>query len=214
MHFKKWLALSIALLLPLQALAGPGAGQYANPQPPYINITAPNQLDGVNINPNTSAAGNFTTLSASGVFSPNGGTATQGTVFSTVLSGNPLSFLNFQTIPVASVNSGAGQLLLSGVVNRTIFVNGVTALVSGTASGATAVTFLCQPSGRTIGTFPVAQLVTSVPVSLYSSAGANTIAGAAAGTGCASGDSVYISHTGSNLATTTQVYPTLLYTIQ
>lgn len=183
MSFKKYLALAVALFIPLQAFAAPGSIQYANPQSPYINVVGNNQFD-------------------------------LATPFSTAFPGNPLAQLSFQTIPVASVNSGAGQLLLSGQTGRTIFVNGITALVSGSASGATAVTFLCQPSGRTIATFPIAQLVTSVPVSLYSSAGASTIAGAAAGTGCAASDSVYISHTGSNLATTTQVYPTLLYTVQ
>lgn len=182
----------------------------ANPILPFLNITGPNQLDGVNINPNTAAAGNFTNLTASGT-TRLANVATQSQAFSTAIAGNPLILGTLESIPVASVNAANGQVVLTGVAGRTIYPIALTLMVNGTAASATSEKVYCSPSTRSLGTFPVGILVSGVPVNVYST---SATAGIAMGNGCALNDSIYLSNVGSALTTTTILYPTLLYTVQ
>src|SRR5579884_657002 len=56
----KFLAIA-AILIPSIAL---GMTLNDGIQQPYLNISAPNQIDGVTVNPNTAAAGTFTAVTA------------------------------------------------------------------------------------------------------------------------------------------------------
>lgn len=157
------------------------------------------------------AAGAFTTLSASSVFSNNGGTATQGTAFSTVETGNPLLLQTVVNVPVASVNAVGGYTFISGVTGRKVYPGIPTVMVSGTAASATRLLIECT-GGNVLASIPIAYLVTNVPVTPFSST-INT-AGVGITQGCATGDGVFVSNVGSSMTTTTNVYINLPYTIQ
>lgn len=139
-------------------------------------------------------------------------TQTQG--FTATMPGNPLMLGTFQDLPVASVNAANGQIFVSGTTGRTIYPLQLSLMVSGTASVATSLKVVCSPSGKLVATFPIASLISSVPISPFSSGPGAIIAGPALVNGCISGDSLYVSNVGTNLAVTTDIYPALLYTVQ
>jgi len=62
------------LLIPILLFASAVSAQTLNlgVAQPYLNITAPNTIDGVIVNPTTSAAGKFTTVVASGTVTTTG----------------------------------------------------------------------------------------------------------------------------------------------
>lgn len=101
-----------ALLLPCLASAqtlNAGISQ------PYLNITAPNQIDGVSINPNTAGAGNFTTVTASGAATLSGGgtltgSFTGGTLVNTAITG-PAPTACGATCTVSVTKAGGTYLL-------------------------------------------------------------------------------------------------------
>jgi hypothetical protein len=132
-------------------------------------------------------------------------------VFNSTLTGNPLVQGFFMTVPVASANTG--QNLFASVSGRTIYPTGaLTIMASGTASGATAVTLKCVGSGTTVAKFLIASLVSNVPVGPFASAG--NLAGPALTQGCPVSDTIMVSVTGSNLATTTHLYINMPYILQ
>lgn len=212
MSLLKRVILACALLLPAESFAN-GQGENLNPIPPFLNITAPNQLDGVSINPNTAAAGNFTTLSASGLLSPSGGTAPSGTVFSTALTGNPLVLDNSANTLVSTVglNSAATTLLVASTAGRTIYPIGVTIMASGAAATATGLAIECS-DGTLIASWPVALLTSLNPLNAYSSTAVGR--GKALGTGCPASTGIVLSNVGTNVTTTTFVGTNVLYTDQ
>jgi len=133
-----------------------------------------------------------------------------GPTFSTALTGNPLQQVTYQNVTTASAN--ATTPVLASASGRAITVGaGLTVMASGTASGATAVVLKCS-GGNLIATFPIATLVDQVPVGPFASAGVIT-RGAALTKGCPSGEAVLVSSTGT-LATTTNVFVNLPYTVQ
>lgn len=253
MSFKKWLAIAAAILLPISAYAE--INSKSNPTLPFLNITGPNQLDGVSINPNTAAAGNFTTLNATGATTLQGNTTfTSAATFSsastfnntvtfnsaetnngsitfnsgaTLNSGitsidthyqtfgnslltNPIVQSTFQSFTTASANAGIN--ILNSTAGRKIFPGpGLAIMVSGTAAGATSVILQCQPSHRAFVTWPIAQLVTNVPVGIYASSA--TVLGSALVNGCDAADSIFLSVNGT-LSTTSQLFVNLPYTVQ
>lgn len=215
MSFKKLLAIALALLLPVCAHAELNGG--ANPVQPYINITAPDQLDGVSINPNTAAPGNFTNITASGNTTLNGPAifnstiSPQGTVFSQLQSGNPLMLYAFKDIPTASVIATGGYSLVSGVSGRTIYpAPGMTVMTSGTGATGTRIIVECA-SGNILLSAPIAAMVSGIPFAPFSST--LTYAGTAFNRGCAVSDAVLVSMVGG-LTTTTDVYVNMPYTLQ
>lgn len=148
----------------------------------------------------------------SGSVALTGTVATQGQVFTTVQAGNPLMQDTVQNIPVASVNQAGGQVLIQSVSGRTIYPSaGLTLLVSGTAATATSEKIVCLPSGRLVATFNIAQLVNSIPVGPMS---ASVVAGPALNEGCQINDDLVLSNVGSNLATTTNLFPNIPYVMQ
>ena len=141
------------------------------------------------------------------------GLATQLNTFSVTPSTNPLILGVASNILTASVNATGGYAFLSGVTSRTIYPMNLTVMASGTAATATSEKIVCLPSGNLIATIPITALVTSVPVGVYSSTG-SIIPGPAFAQGCQAGDGVYASNVGSNLATTTNLFITMPYTVQ
>lgn len=153
-------------------------------------------------------------VSIPGIFQP-GIVATQGQAFSTALSGNPLLLDTVQNVPIASINAaGFGFSFLSGVTGRTIFPHNIilTAL-GGTCATATNVKVQCT-SGNNVGTFPVAALVSAVGTQAFQSSGTTLNTVGAGYAGCASGDGVFISTTGSALATCASILVNMSYTVQ
>lgn len=198
----KLAALALALLLPAAAIA---QGLNIGIQQPYLNITAPNQIDGVNINPNTAAAGNFTTLNTAA-------TTPQGTIFSTAISGNPLSLDNYtDTVVSTSLTSAATTTILASAAGRTIDPIAVTIMVSGTAATATALALECS-DGTLIANWPIAVLTNNNPVNAYFSTVVTR--GTALGKGCPASTAVVLSNAGTNITTTTHVYTNVIYTVQ
>lgn len=236
MSFKKWLVLSIALLLPVGAYAEINGN--ANPTQPFLNITAPNQIDGVNVNPNTAAPGNFTNLTVSGTTTFSSSQAFSGpttfsntttftsspvfssgpssidthyAVFGNSLLQNPLTQTVFESFLTASANAGT-SVILNSAAGRTVFPGaGLSILVSGTAAGATSLNLECQSSHRVFVTWPIAELVNNIPVGIYASSA--TVLGSALTNGCNASDAVILSANGT-LSTTTQIFVNLPYTVQ
>lgn len=205
---KHWLAL-IALLIPAYAFASPGPGQYENPQQPFLNIIAPNVIDGVTINPNNTGAGNFSTLNTAA-------TTPQGTVFSTALTGNPLMLDNYQDIIVStSLTSAAMTTIIASTAGQAIVpTGGLTIMVSGTAATATALALECS-DGTLIASWPVADLKTLAPIGigLYSTTLSQVTTGAGL-MGCLASKAVMLSNVGTNITGTTRVYVNIPYTVQ
>ena len=131
--------------------------------------------------------------------------------FSTIAGSNPLLFQTVENIPVASVNAAGGQVIVAGITGRTIYPAGLIVMASGTAATATSEKIVCLPSGNLLATIPIASLVSLVPVQPF---GATVTAGQALGQGCVAGDGIFASNVGSNLATTTDVFVNMPYTVQ
>lgn len=187
-------------LLLIALLLVSGADAYAREygyQQPYLNITGTNQLS-------------INTLQTSGLFSPTS-VATQGQPFSTVESGNPLLLDTWQFIPVASINQTGGYNFLSGVTGRTIYPNSLLLMASGTGATSTGIKVQCT-GGNVLASIAVGNLVNNV--NLFPLASSSLNPGVAYAQGCASGDSVFISNIGSNLATTNGIWINMPYTIQ
>lgn len=208
MSFKKILALILAVSFPIAVYARGNTD--SNPTQPYLNIIAPNVIDGVTVNPSNAAPGNFTTLSASS-FSPTGSINTQGIVFSQAPSGNPLMQLSYKDIPTASVVATGGYALLSGVSGRTIYPSpGMTVMTSGTGATGSRIIIECT-SGNILMSAPIAAMVSGIPFAPFSST--LTYAGTAFNRGCAVSDAVLVSMVGG-LTTTTDVYVNMPYSVQ
>lgn len=144
-------------------------------------------------------------------------TASSVVTYSTALPSNPLTSTTFEDVPVASANAAGGQIVLSGVSGRTIYPGIPVVMVSGTAATATSLKILCSPSAKLLATLPIALLVTSVPVTPFSStstAAALGVPGSALGNGCVSGDSITASTVGTAMTTTTDIYVNLPFTVQ
>lgn len=131
---------------------------------------------------------------------------------STSLTSNPLEHLSAGGVTTAQANSAV--TILAGNSNYKIYPSGgFTLMASGTASGATSVSVKCS-SGNIIATFPIAMLVTGIPVNAFVSAGSTHATLASALTeGCPKGDGIMISSAGT-LATTTNLYYTLPFIVQ
>ena len=215
MSIKKWLAIVAIALLPLAAYAGTNLN--SNPTPPWLDIIAPNVLDGVTINPSNSAPGNFTTLSVTGTAALAGPVvftstvSTQGTVYSQAPSGNPLMQQSYKDIPTASVIATGGYNLLSGVSGRTIYPGaGMTVMTSGTGATGTRLIVECT-SGNILMSAPIAAMVSGIPFAPFSST--LTYAGTAFSRGCAVSDGILVSMVGG-LTTTTDIYVNMPYAMQ
>ncbi len=197
MRFFKSLALLAALFIPLEAFAN-GSQENTNPLQPYLSIIAPNTLDGVTINPTNTAAGSFTTLSASGIFTDSGDNVTN-TLVSTV-------GLQSATVTVI-IASSAGRIIYPG--------GGLTIMASGTAATATALALECS-DGTLIASWPIADLVSLKPIGigLYNSTNGTITTGAGLGRGCPASTAVVLSNVGTNITTTTNVFTNIPYTVQ
>ena len=133
-----------------------------------------------------------------------------GQTFGTTLTGNPLLKMANGSLTLAQAN--AGYTILSSATGKTIYpTGGFTLMASGTAAGATGVYFRCGGSQNVIASFAVGGLVTNTPVGPFKSTG--TVLGSALTRGCASGDTVFISTTGT-LTTSTHLYYSFPYTVQ
>lgn len=71
---------------------------------PFLNITAPNQIDGLSVNPNTAGPGNFSTLSTSGLSNIGGPLQLNG-VDAPVTPGGRLTPSSTLPVPIADVSS-------------------------------------------------------------------------------------------------------------
>lgn len=139
---------------------------------------------------------------------------TSNIAFSTSLFGNPLMAVTGISVPVASINQGYTFLVSQS--GKSIIPNGgFTLMASGTATTATAVGIYCS-SGNTIATFPIAMLTTGRIVNPFMSVGSGSIPTLASSLtrGCAAGDSIYVSNTGSALGGTTHLMINFPFTVQ
>jgi hypothetical protein len=131
---------------------------------------------------------------------------------------NPLVNYNATNILTASVNATtAGYAFVSGTTGRTIYPGIPVIMTSGgNPTTATSLAVYCQPSGRLVANFPIAAISSGLAVAgVWSSVnGAAVSTGKGLGLGCASGDSVNVSSTGSALAGSTNVYINLPYAVQ
>jgi hypothetical protein len=75
MRFLKYALLAMALIAP--AIAYADGLEYGYTMP-YINIDGPNQMDGVSVNPNTGAPGNFTSLTVTSTATLSGSVSSSG----------------------------------------------------------------------------------------------------------------------------------------
>lgn len=145
---------------------------------------------------------------------------TQGITFSNAANGNPLMLDFYQDIAVSTnttVNNSTtrGLQFLTAQTSRTIYPGIPVVTVSGTASAATNLTILCSPSARVVATYVVSNLISTVPnFPISAGTGQGNSVGVAMASGCASGDGVNISTGGSALATTTDVFINMPYTVQ
>jgi hypothetical protein len=214
----RYLAIAALALLPFVALksyALGGLGGSAFPltyitQPPLTLTDAFNQLLLII---NTQTAGISTTY-AGAITEPSAGVDTSNTVFSTNLQGNPLVLNTFEDVPVATMLSSATEAtILASQTNRQIFPGGgLTIMVSGTAATATALALECEPSHVVVAQWPIAELVTNVPVGIYASSA--TVLGSTLTRGCAVSNALMLSNVGTTITTTTHVYVNLPYTVQ
>jgi len=167
------------------------------------------------------AGGTFTnpTLSGatlSGTTAITGPVTTQGQVFSTTPSANPLMLMTAQNVPTASINASGGYAFLSGVTGRTIYpgIPVLTAL-GGNAGGATRIIVECSPGGNVLASVLIAYLTSANPVIQFASTNPGNQAGVLQGyDGCASGDSVIISASGAALTTATSIFVNMPFTVQ
>ena len=140
-----------------------------------------------------------------------GGPTGYVTGFSTSISGNPLLENAWDNLALASVNISTP--LLSGIGGRTVYPNDVTIMaLGGNAGGGTSVKIVCYPSALVVATFPIAALISGIPVTPYSSTGA-TVAGTPLASGCLAGDGVYASGVGT-LTTATGFVINMPFTVQ
>lgn len=143
---------------------------------------------------------------------PSAGIDNSTVAYSNSLVGNPGMQERFVSFTAAQVSAGIN--VLNSATGRTIHPGVFTLMVSGSASGATNVVVECSPSGNQIASFPVSGLKDGRPVGpqwTSASTASPTVAKAAVA-GCSSADAVMISAPG--LATTTQVFVTMPYTVQ
>lgn len=156
------------------------------------------------------------TLNSALAFGAAGTVQPQGIPYSTNEFGNPLVLHTYDTVSLASINSGTP--LLASAASRAIhFAGPVTMMASGTAAGATSVELYCKINGGTdagtiIASFPIAWLVNNAPIFESGATGGLGYYSAFAN-GCAAGSAVYISANGT-LTTTTQLFVNLPYTLQ
>jgi hypothetical protein len=202
MSFKKWLVLSVALLLPIAAYANT---QNVNPLQPYLNIIAPNVIDGVTVNPSTPSPVFASGLTVSGTEQDS------GVIFSTNMFGNPSEKVNFvQLSSMGQLNTGF--VLIASTAGRTIYPGaGSYIMASGTPATCTSITLYCEPSGRKIVTTTVGGLQSLVPAGTMSS-GSTMASGL--GEGCLAGDAVLASQAGGICTTVTALFFELVHTIQ
>lgn len=140
------------------------------------------------------------------------GTATTAT---TATFGNPLQMATVGVLTLASVNAGTNILLSTS--GKSIYPSDWMLMASGSAATATGVYLRCT-GGNVISSVPIAMLTDGVPVGPFKSAGpagtGTAVLGSALVRGCPSGESIYISVSGSALATTTHLYYMLPYIVQ
>ena len=133
-----------------------------------------------------------------------------GQVFSNSYMQNPLTLANVQTVTLASANTAGGFTFLTGLTGRTIYPVGLTVTaLGGTAAAATGIVFECS-SGNILMSATPGNFVSAVPMT-FSSTAANAGLGF---TGCASGDSVLVSHNGSSITGPTGFVINMPYTVQ
>jgi len=140
-----------------------------------------------------------------------------GIVFSTALTGNPLTQTNFTDVTESTgLTSASMTTILASTAGKTIYPGGgITIMVSGTAATATALALECS-DGRLIASWPIADLVDQLPmgVGLYASTKSNITTGAGLTRGCVASTAVMLSNVGTNVTTTTHVYTQIPYTVQ
>jgi hypothetical protein len=139
----------------------------------------------------------------------------QATVpFSSNMIKNPSVLLSYNDVPtdvlVSGLTSASNYTLIASATGRQIVpTGGITIMASGTAGTATGVALECS-DGTLIASWPIAELVTNVPVGLYASTGGPGLSTALT-KGCASGTSLVMSNIGTNLTTTTHLYVSIPY---
>lgn len=151
---------------------------------------------------------------------PSAGVDSSAVVFSGTIQQNPLMQDSLFTVPVSGVggnltglnSAGAVTLIASETGRQILPTGGMTIMVSGTAATATALLLQCS-GGATIAQWPIAFLVSNVPVGIYTSTVGTTL-GSALTRGCPSGQALYLSNVGTLLTTSSQVYINLPYTVQ
>lgn len=133
MRMLKSLFVVAALAFCLPAIAG----DYGYQQP-FLNITAPNTIDGISVNPTTPAAGNFTTVSANAGVSITGGAlsfpaARKGTFVCT--SGGSITVANTNAAITSNILITLNTV--GGTVSTAPAVSAITAATSFVAKCAT-----------------------------------------------------------------------------
>lgn len=142
-----------------------------------------------------------------------GSTDVSGIVFSSALTGNPLVQSNFTDVTVStSLSNASTATIVASTAGKKIYPTGVTIMVSGTAATATALALECS-DGTLLASWPIAELVTNVPVGVYASSAGPTL-GAALGKGCTASTGILLSNVGTSITTTTHVYTNVQYTVQ
>jgi hypothetical protein len=144
----------------------------------------------------------------------NGTFTAGGSGFTTTYYLNPLLLVTSQNIPVASVNATGGYMFLTSATGRTFIPSNVTVMASGTASGSTRLLIECFPSGNVIASIAVGGLQNNIPISPLSSSGVIAVGGVGLGSGCLASDGIIASNVGSNMATTTNLFINMPYTVQ
>ena len=140
-----------------------------------------------------------------------GNTDVSGIVFSNSITGNPLSQVTEQDLPIASVN--ASVVILSGIANKKIYPGGGIDVMAGggNAAGGTSIVIACS-GGNKLATWPIATLVSGIPVNAFVSTNLMVTASAMT-TGCPAGQSVMASAVGT-ITTATDFFVNMPYTIQ
>jgi hypothetical protein len=158
MSFKKWALLAAALLLPIAAYAEMNGE--ANPTQPYLNISGNNQLDGVSVNPNTAAAGNFTTLTASGVATLNGTTTfNSASVFASAATHNNTTTFNSAVTVANTATFTSGAVFSSPITNSSTETQNGAATFNNTATFNSAVSIANTATFTSVPTFSSAMTI-------------------------------------------------------
>lgn len=119
----------------------------------------------------------------------------------------------------STIENSGGYVMLQGVTGKKIFPVGAgpTIMTSGTTATATSIDIDCQTSSNKIVKFPIALLTTQSVVGIMTSGGlgnGGAVPQVGLMNGCAAGDGVILTYTGSAPTTTSDYYINMPYIVQ